>query len=121
MSHTSTKVGGMTAYELKVDAKRRPTLPTQLLVEVEIEHVAGTTLVARPLGRGRFLVETQEAAQQERRAELRAGFAPQQEGDATADVRAWRAEDAALLGRAAGEVASPNEAGQALLTLLGLE
>jgi hypothetical protein len=116
-------VGHMSVYELKVDGKRRPTLPAQLLAEIEVNDVEGTTLLARPLGRGRFLMETLDAAREQRRDELRAGFAGDatEDDDATAEVRRWREEDALSLHRAEPTGAGSNDAGQALLTLLGLQ
>jgi hypothetical protein len=46
---------GTEAYRVRLDGKRRPTLPARLLAEAEIE--AGEELMARAEGKGRIVLE----------------------------------------------------------------
>ena len=50
----------MTSYRLVLDAKRRPTLPAQLLRDAELPEAK--ELVARVVGPGRIVLEDPKAA-----------------------------------------------------------
>ncbi|MFB9906359.1 hypothetical protein [Allokutzneria oryzae] len=50
----------MTSYRLVLDAKRRPTLPAQLLRDAELPEAK--ELVARVIGPGRIVLEDPRAA-----------------------------------------------------------
>ena len=108
----------MAVYNVRLDSKRRPTLPAELLAEIGLDDHAGSNLVAHPMGKGRLMLETLDAARDRRRAELRNGFGPAVGGDALIDVRAWRDDDTAAFDRPTTET---SDQGRALLTLLGLE
>ncbi len=118
----------MAYFMVALDAKRRPTLPAQLLKEAGIS--LKKALVARVAGEGRIVLESPEAARaavRERvRAAARAG-SHDVTGDSVADVRAFRDEDNRLVDanmtrRAVSEVSEEESTrrGKALLELLGL-
>ena len=71
------------AFRFEVKAKGRIVLPAAL--RELCGFAEGTELIARPLGRGRFVVETQDAV-----LERIWDACPEPAPDAVADLEAWR-------------------------------
>lgn len=112
------------SIEVKMDAKRRLSIPSHLLDEAGIP--AASRLIARMEGPGRFVIETPAAAVAAAGARIWADFdAVEPDQDATADVRAMRDDDnlisdANAAARSDDSDASAEEAGRNLLAALGL-
>jgi AbrB family looped-hinge helix DNA binding protein len=120
MGHVSLPSGSVSAA-FRVGPKGRIVLPSAVRRAARIEE--GAEVVARLLGEGQLLIETKDAV----RARVW-GAAPEPAGlDTTADVRALRSEDIALVAKNAArqaELSSTEQdsdaAGAALLAHLGL-
>ncbi len=111
---------GTVSAPFHVGAKGRVVLPSAVRRAARIEE--GAELVARFVGEGQVLIETKDAV----RARVW-GAAPDPTGvDTTADVRAMRNEDGALVAKKMAREAAPSSeqdsdaAGAALLKHLGL-
>lgn len=110
--------------EVKMDAKRRLSVPSQLLDEAGIP--ATSRLIAHMEAPGRFVIETPEAAVAAAGARIWASFdAVETDRDATADVRAMRDDDNVIsdtnaAARSDHSAAAVEEAGRHLLAALGL-
>ncbi len=61
----------MSQYVLRMDAKRRPTLPAALLEEAAL--TPGSELIARAEGKGRIVLETPDAIKRRVRERAAAG------------------------------------------------
>lgn len=105
---------------VRMDAKRRVSLPSQLLDQVGI--VAATRLVAHVEGPGRVVIETPEAAVASAAERIWADLSP--EADAPLDLSAIRDADQRtseqnIAARLNGQVASA-DADSNLLEVLGI-
>jgi bifunctional DNA-binding transcriptional regulator/antitoxin component of YhaV-PrlF toxin-antitoxin module len=109
----------MVTYTLSVKEKGRTVLPAAL--RTACQFTDATELVATPLGRGKFLVETREAIVDD----LWAGLPATEESGAVNELMAWRvsSEQARCeqLTAVAISDSTENDPGATLLAELGLQ
>ena len=107
------------ARMVRMDAKRRPTLPPDLLEAAGI--AVGEDLVASTNGDGVVVLRSRSANLRQIRDEISAGFGPVGPRRDVPSLREDRiADDAALDMRMATASEDPNAVGAALLARLGL-
>lgn len=108
--------------EVRMDAKRRVALPGALLEAAGIH--SPTRLLAHAESPGRLVIETPEAAVAAASQRIWADLDPTADYDASADVRALRAEDTRVSDANAAARADSDrqvdECGRRLLAALGL-
>lgn len=110
----------MDTYRLVVKEKGRVVLPVAL--QRLCEFAPGDELVARPLGKGRFMVESADAILDRIWSQLPDGDA---DGDESSDLATWRAESdaarrSALESPELGSIANSDERASRLRAEFGL-
>jgi len=83
-----------TRFALRLDERRRPSLPVALLEEAGISMDA--ELVAEPLGDGRLVIETVGATQRAARERIHSRARSVAGTDGQMDIRRLRTEDARI-------------------------